>query len=166
MRGHSPCYQRQWQPPVAPLLLLLARGGWSQIATEITCGGATRLDAETATCQADCGTEASDVGEHIYIGGVFDFAESGQKKAIFDTAMRMLRDRTDGWHDDLLDGAEIHDVALDGQCQRDVAVPHLWTLMSHWAPVLHGLVGPRCSGPAEAMAQIAGLEHIPQVSMR
>eukprot|EP01046_Picozoa_sp_COSAG06_P048178 COSAG06_NODE_7149_length_2609_cov_1.361355_1_plen_551_part_10 len=72
---------------------------------------------------------------------------------------------TEPRNDHLLRRTTVHAVALDGRCQRDVAVPHLWTLMSHWAPVLHGIVGPRCSGAAEAMAQITGLEHIPQVSM-
>ena len=104
-------------------------------------------------------------GQDVYIGGVFDFADSGKKKEIWDVAIRLLQNETDGWNDHLLRGTTVHAVALDGQCQRDVAVPHLWTLMSHWAPKLHGIVGPRCSGAAEAMAQITGLEHIPQVSM-
>ena len=100
----------------------------------------------------------------IYLGGLFDTTTDQDTKINFDLAIAMLKNHTDGWHDDLLTDAALNTTVEDGACDGATAGPLYFKLKNQWASPLHGIVGTRCSGASMAVARIAGLEKINQIS--
>ena len=72
---------------------------------------------------------------------------------------------SDGWFDDVLnDGTELTWSVSDSACDGDIAVRKYWDIRTQNSGRPHGLVGCRCSDASIAVAMIAGLEEVPQVS--
>ena len=108
----------------------------------------------------------SSSADKVYIAGLFDTEGFKWGPLVFNATIAMLKNRTDGWWDDIFsDGAEIESIIMNANCTEKTAVDNYWTLRTEWGQPLHGIVGGRCSGPSAAVARIAGLENVPQVSM-
>jgi hypothetical protein len=72
---------------------------------------------------------------------------------------------SDGWFDDVLnDGTELTWSISDSACDGDIAAREYWDIRTQNGGRPHGLVGCRCSSASIAVARIAGLEEVPQVS--
>jgi ABC-type branched-subunit amino acid transport system substrate-binding protein len=109
---------------------------------------------------------SSPVSDKVYIAGLFDTRGFEWGELVFNATIAMLKDRTDGWWDGIfLDGTEIEAIVMNANCTEKTAVDNYWTLRTEWGQPLHGIVGGRCSGATAAVARIAGLENVPQVSM-
>ncbi len=62
------------------------------------------------------------------------------------------------------DGTELTWSVADSACDGDIAVRKYWEIRTQNRGRPHGLVGCRCSDASIAVAMIAGLEEVPQVS--
>ena len=91
---------------------------------------------------------------------------SAQLAKHFTVAKNLINDHSDGFYDAVLnDGTVMETTLAHSGCAADLAAPAYWDLRTNWGKPLHGIVGNRCSGASMAVARIAGLEHIPQISM-
>lgn len=99
----------------------------------------------------------------VYMAGVFDTAHLDTIDH-FQLAVSMIKDRNDGWHDDLLTDTALETVVEDGGCDGAVAGPAYYKMKNQWGAPLHGIVGCRCSGASMAVGRIAGLEKVNQIS--
>lgn len=141
------------------------------------CGAGTALVdvAGTDTCLPTVAAETGD----IYLAGIFDDgrASSGYAawtKHHFELAVDMLNDKTDGFHDDLFtnadgtsDGTTIRTEYAYSGCDEALGAGAYWGVResADGGRPVHGVIGARCSGPSKAIARIAQLEGVPQVSM-
>ena len=101
--------------------------------------------------------------DKVYIAGLFDYAGFEWGPLVFNATIAMLQNRTNGWWNVILNGTEIVSTIRDANCAEKKAVDEYWSLRE-WGQPLHGVVGGRCSGASAAVARIAGLENVPQVS--
>jgi ABC-type branched-subunit amino acid transport system substrate-binding protein len=99
----------------------------------------------------------------VYIAALFDTTGYEWGALVFNATIAMLNNRTDGWWDDIF--LDIESIIMDAKCTEKAAVDNYWRLRTEWGKPLHGIVGCRCSGASAAVARIAGLENVPQVSM-
>lgn len=110
--------------------------------------------------------------ERIFIAGVFDTVVFDWGFEIFNLTVSLLNNRTDGFHDDIFpDGTLIEFDVVNDDCDDTKATQAYWSLRNGTSIVddsgsneMHGVVGSRCSGASIAIARIAALEGIPQVS--
>ena len=116
-------------------------------------------------------TEANDSCEenatgHVYFAGIFDQETGGYanfSKHHFDLTVQLINNKTDGFWDDLLPDTEIKSIRAHSGCSEHLGAPAYWSIRK-WGKPLHGVVGARCSGPSMAIARVAQLEHVPQIS--
>mmetsp|Transcript_48702 Transcript_48702/g.72299 ORF Transcript_48702/g.72299 Transcript_48702/m.72299 type:complete len:894 (-) Transcript_48702:279-2960(-) len=142
---------------------------WAFLACDaaITCSSGTTFDPETESCQCInslCTMEEIESGK-IFIAGLFDTTNNPEWEEHFNFAVSMINDHTDGWYDDILLDTDLETVVVNSDCNPKVAVSSYWDLKNQRGRALHGVVGCRCSGASIAVARIAGLENVPQVSM-
>lgn len=135
-------------------------------AQNLTCGADTlavndQCLCDTAACLNTTGTDVTELLDEnvVYLAGIFDVANYGWGSTIFNFTVSLLNDKTDGWHDDVLLDTEIRYSIGDAACDADKAVAAYWNLRP-----MHAVVGCRCSGASAAVARIAGLEGVPQIS--
>ena len=84
---------------------------------------------------------------------------------IFRFTVSLINDHQNGWHDDVLgDGTVLESAIANSACDDTTAARAYWDLRTQNDGPPHGVVGPRCSGSCIAVAQIAGLEQVTQVS--
>ena len=108
------------------------------------------------------------IDSSIFIAGVFDTTNFDWGNELFNFTISMLNNRTDGWHDDIFENepaVTIDWAVQDAACDAGIATRAYWDLRRpEQVPVMHGLIGCRCSDASIAVARIAGLENITQVS--
>lgn len=105
--------------------------------------------------------------DSIYIAGAFDTTNFDWGVELFNFTISMLNNHSDGWHDDVFanENVTIEWEVRDAACDAGVATRAYWDLRRPDSiPVMHGLVGCRCSDASIAVARIAGLENVAQVS--
>jgi len=77
----------------------------------------------------------------------------------------LINDHSDGWFDDVLDdGTVLEWTIADDDCDATTAARAYWDLRTQNGGKPHGIVGCRCSDASIAVARIAGLEEVPQIS--
>jgi len=106
--------------------------------------------------------------DKIRIAGIFDFSNFYWIHEIFNFTVSLINNHTDGWHDDIfmdpIEGGTILDYSIeDSRCNGPAAAKAYWSLRDDGTPP-HGVVGCRCSSASAAVAQIAGLEGVTQIS--
>jgi len=137
-------------------------------AADMACGPGTIWDTNANQCRCDaaaCNGGIDDTSK-VYIAGLFDTNNFDWGVDIFNAIVEFINDKNDGWFDDLfLDGAQLVGRVSDAGCDPDIAVGEYWELQNNWGRPLSGVVGCRCSGASMAVARVAGLQDVPQVSM-
>ena len=145
-------------------------------AVNLTCGVDTFVENDVCLCMnaADCTTKAKNIARElqynipkVYIAGIIDTTNTYHwAEEIFAFTVDLLNNHNDGWHDEIFDdGTVIEFEVANADCDETTAARAYWDLRiaKNGLPV-HGVVGARCSGASIAIARIAGLEGIPQVS--
>jgi hypothetical protein len=100
----------------------------------------------------------------VYIGGLFEKNQMDTTR-YFEHAAAMLKDRTDGWHDNLITDTLLETKTVDAMCDASVAAPAYYDMKATWGAPLHGIMGCRCSSASMAVARVAGLDKVNMVSM-
>jgi hypothetical protein len=137
------------------------------VATAVSCGDnccgtGTSYVPATATCSANDSATG-----HVYLAGIFHLSSSVGNAAYttqhFALAVDLINNHTDGIWDDILTDAQIKINMADSQCSEQKAAPAYWGIRG-WGKPLHGVIGCRCSGASMAVAAVARLEQVPQIS--
>ena len=102
----------------------------------------------------------------VNIAVLFDTADTFDwARQIIDFTFTLLNDHNDGWHDDIFaDGTIINYRILDPVCDETAAAKAYWDIRNEWDGIVHGVVGPRCSGASIAVGRITSLDNVPQIS--
>lgn len=101
----------------------------------------------------------------VNIAGLFHLDHYSWTEEVFNFTMSLINDHDDGWHDDIFDDSTKIDWVLeDSGCDRTMAARAYWKARDKEAGTLHGIVGCRCSGASSAVATIASLDEVTQVS--
>jgi hypothetical protein len=144
-----------------------------------TCGIGTVLDIDTGVCQCDTDLacrdsriegrrelQASSGDEDVvHLAGVFDMSNFNWGSEIFDFTVSLINNHSDGWHDDIFNETTKLEYRLaDSACDETLAARAYWDLRTYWGGPMHGVVGCRCSGASMAIARIAALEAVSQIS--
>lgn len=147
-------------------------------AATVTCGSGTIFDNDTNACQCDIDMECGDSGgeeirelqdvnseDVVYLAGIFDLTNFDWGRDIFEFTISLINNHDDGWHDDIFnESTRIEYSIADTACDETLAARAYWDLRTLWGGPMHGFVGCRCSGASIAMARIASLDGVPQVS--
>jgi ABC-type branched-subunit amino acid transport system substrate-binding protein len=132
-----------------------------------TCGNGTSLVAETNTCVSSC--RGTNMTGKVYLAGVFDKrAGSADEYAWwsehhFALALNLINNKTDRMWDGILTDTTVEAVSVDSGCDENRAARAYWSIRG-WGQPLHGIIGCRCSGASMAVARVAQLEQVPQMS--
>jgi hypothetical protein len=160
-------------------------------AADITCGMDTVLRADDV-CMCDSESHAKDnsvvraserelqgtavvsnstaATNVVTIAGIYDQVSYDWVAFIFNTTISLINNQTDGWHDNIFADEDNHTIFVpslrnEGLCNETLALKAYWDIRKQNGGVpVHGLVGCRCSGSSIAVACIAGLEEVPQIS--
>ena len=149
----------------ASLLWLLAGLCNLNRAHPTTCGVGTTFVEDANECHGAC-LEDNATG-HLYFLGVHNEHDLGRVGTVshhFRVAAEILNNHSDGLWDEVLNGTLLKTMDVDGACDGAVAAPAFWSAKKTWGRPLHGVVGAGCSGSSAAIARIAALEQIPQIS--
>jgi ABC-type branched-subunit amino acid transport system substrate-binding protein len=164
-----------WAPTWVALLLLRLwpsslgqrmGGGGGPSSCAATCGAGTTFIPSINECHSSCSED--NITGNLYFLGVHN--DNHHNDAInhiahhFHAVSSILNNHSDGLWDDILNGTLIETMDVDGQCDGAVAAPGFWNAKKTWGRPLHGVIGAGCSGSSAAIARIAALEHIPQIS--
>jgi hypothetical protein len=147
------------------ILLSLPR---APVTMAVSCGAGTSYVPATASCCtfSACSANGSATG-HVYLGGVFDVSSAvgyaDYTKHHFTLAVDLINNHTDGLWDDVLTDAQIQISMADSDCNELKAAPAYWGIRD-WGQPLHGVIGCRCSAASMAVAAVARLEQVPQIS--
>jgi ABC-type branched-subunit amino acid transport system substrate-binding protein len=140
------------------LLLLLLRPAARASSAARFCGENTS-HAWATRCAGSKGSG------HVHIAALLDNANDPGKEIHFRLAVDLINNHTDGWHDELLNGTLLNVMVASSNCDSVQAAHSFWKVWQDWGRPLHGIVGARCSGASMAVAAIAGLDEVPQISM-
>jgi hypothetical protein len=151
----------------AALLCLVTAGPHAPSAdAAVSCGAGTSYEPSAGVCTANCSSASQNTG-HVYLAGMFDLAPTvhyaSYFKHHFALAVDLINNHSDGLWDDVLTGAKIETNLVDTQCLERKGFPAYWS-MREWGQPLHGVIGCRCSGASMAVANIAQLDQVPQIS--
>jgi ABC-type branched-subunit amino acid transport system substrate-binding protein len=138
------------------------------------CGAGTLYDSANEACYCDASTacESSLLGSDddlktVHIAGILDTGNFHWADEIFNVTISLLNNRSDGFHDDIFldETVTIEYELANDDCEETAATRAYWDLRrtTEGAPI-HGIVGSRCSGASIAVARIASLEGVAQVS--
>lgn len=102
----------------------------------------------------------------VFVPGLFDTLNFEWGEEIYEFTASLINDHTDGWHDNVLnDGTTLEWSVSDAACDATIAARQYWDIRTrNGGKKPHGVVGCRCSSASIAVATIAGLEEVPQVS--
>jgi len=137
------------------------------------CGPNTFLDEDSDSCICNCNTskiifeeERDIVHDYIRLLGLFDTDNFDWGKELFDYTMSMINDPDDGWQDGILKNDTFVDWDVkNAACDGTEASRAYWDdRTNHSGVPPHGIVGCRCSAASISVANVAGLEGVPQVS--
>eukprot|EP01047_Picozoa_sp_COSAG01_P076785 COSAG01_NODE_13603_length_1560_cov_2.313484_1_plen_361_part_01 len=132
----------------------------------VSCGAGTSYVPATGSCTADCSATATATG-HVYLAGIFELASNtsfvNYIKHHFTLAVDLINNHTDGVWDDVLMDAQIKLNTADSHCSEQHGAP-AYLAMREWGKPLHGVIGAGCSGASIAVASVAQLDHMPQIS--
>jgi Receptor family ligand binding region len=152
------------------------------------CGVGTLYDATQSQCVSDCNADAAAAAASlndtntIYIAGIVDTGIFPWTQELFNITVALLNNRSDGFFDDIFHNnnnsnsttttTTIEYAIANDDCDETAAAQAYWKLRrttttangGYGHPILHGIVGSRCSGASIALARLASLEGVPQVS--
>jgi hypothetical protein len=127
--------------------------------------GACTLANKASDC--GCGGVLVSGDRDIYLAGIFDLTSTMHyayyMRHHFTLAVDLINNKTDGFWDDVLTDSRIRINMADSQCSERKGAPAYWS-MREWGQPLHGVIGCRCSGASMAVASVASLEQLPQIS--
>ena len=171
---------RQQGVLVAALLFVSALTADGTLSpSTIACGQGTFLENDLCVCESknqeesflarklQGGGTTLDDDIVVSLAGVFDTINFDWGEEIFNFTVSLINNKTDGWHDDI-DNILVDWEIANADCDAVQAGKAYWDLrtraLEKTGRGLQGVVGCRCSGASMAVAQIAGLEAVPQVS--
>eukprot|EP01047_Picozoa_sp_COSAG01_P065503 COSAG01_NODE_8862_length_2633_cov_4.164562_1_plen_584_part_10 len=138
----------------------------ADVAAPVSCGAGTSYVPATGSCTADCSANGTSTG-HVYLAGIFHLSSSSRHadytKHHFTLAVDLINNHSDGVWDDVLTDAHIEINMADSRCSAWKAPAAYWS-MREWGRPLHGVIGCRCSGSSMAVASIAQIDQMPQIS--
>jgi ABC-type branched-subunit amino acid transport system substrate-binding protein len=112
-------------------------------------------------------SSSSSSAADVNLAGIFDLSSTVRYAQYirhhFTLAVDLINNHTDGFWDDVLTDAQIKTNLANAQCSERKGASAYWS-MREWGQPLHGVIGCRCSGASMAVAAIAQLEQIPQIS--
>ena len=122
-----------------------------------------------STTNFTSGAEAPVQQPVVFLAALFDFDWGPE---LFGATVELLNNHSDGWHDDVVfsDNAMIDYAYADTRCDGPTASQAYWDLRALAMEQItgeeppNGIVGCRCSAASMAVAQIATLEQVPQIS--
>jgi len=110
----------------------------------------------------DDGSNSSNV---INIAVIMDTNNFVWVPDLTEAVFALLNDNSNGWHDDLFpNGETLRYTLVPTGCDATAAMRGYWDVRSDWNANIHAILGCRCSSASMAVANIAGLEGVPQLS--
>jgi ABC-type branched-subunit amino acid transport system substrate-binding protein len=172
IRGQSMGYPRESRP--ATLMKCILVSSWcisfllaSADASNSATLGIDALDKEVIFGGYDVRELQTAYNQSVVnIAVLFDTANTFDwARQIIDFTFTLLNDHTDGWHDEIFpDGTIINYRISDPVCDETAAARAYWDLRNEWDGIVHGVVGPRCSGASIAVGRITNLDNVTQIS--
>ena len=130
----------------------------------VVCGPGSTLQGTQCVCDVASSEETVDIAGNTvyYIAGVFDLSFYDWVQDIFDYQFNVVINNSE---ETVTDKSKFVYTLHDSNCDETSAVRGYWNARTQNGNVApHGVIGCRCSGASIAVARIATLEVVPQIS--